>query len=311
MPCTSRLGWLLFLSTSVVTAQQEPDRGFAPVITVPHYVVGKGPTVCLDQAHHNFHTLDNRFWAFGELLRRDGYEMKPGTTTFEAKSLTECTVLVIANAMWSDAEWETWPYPTPSAFTPDEIKAVHAWVEKGGRLLLIADHMPIAGANAALAAPFGVTFNDGFAVEGFSGSEASRDSAFGKPAIFTKVKGTLRDHAVTRGIDSVRTFTGQAFRAPEAEPIIALPATFVSLMPRIAWQFASDTKRVAVGGWLQGAVMKVGTGRAAFFGEAAMFSAQVAGPSRRPMGMNAPGAEQNFRLVLNLMHWLTEQDRKT
>jgi hypothetical protein len=51
--------------------------------------------------------------------------------------------------------------------------------------------------------------------------------------------------------------------------------------------------------------MKVGSGRAAFFGEAAMFSAQSAGPEQRPMGMNAPGAEQNYRFVLNLMRWLT------
>jgi hypothetical protein len=207
--------------------------------------------------------------------------------------------------MWSDAEWETYPYPTPSAFTPDEITAVHAWVKNGGRLLLIADHMPIAGANAALAAPFGVTFNDGFAVEGFSGSEASRDSAFSKPTIFSTASGTLRRHPVGEGIDSVRTFTGQAFQAPKAEPILVLPATFVSVMPRTAWQFKPDTKQVPVGGWLQGAVMRVGRGRAGFFGEAAMFSAQVAGPSRRPMGMNARGAEQNYMLVLNLMHWLS------
>jgi len=57
-------------------------------------------------------------------------------------------------------------------------------------------------------------------------------------------------------------------------------------------------------------VMVVGKGRAAFFGEAAMFSAQVAGPNRRPMGMNAPGAEQNFQLVLNLMHWLAERTER-
>ncbi len=37
-----------------------------------------------------------------------------------------------------------------------------------------------------------------------------------------------------------------------------------------------------------------------------MFSAQVTGASRRPMGVNAPGAEQNYRFVLNLMRWLSE-----
>ena len=104
---------------------------------------------------------------------------------------------------------------------------------------------------------------------------------------------------------SVRSFTGQAFRAPAAaEPLLVLPATFVSLMPRTAWRFDSTTRRVPVGGWLQGAVMRVGAGRAAFFGEAAMFTAQVAGAERRPMGMNAPGAERNFQFVLNVLHWL-------
>ena len=163
-----------------------------------------------------------------------------------------------------------------------------------------------------LAAAFGFTFNDGFAVPGFQ-TVAGRDSAFSIPTIFRGSDGTLRDHAIVRGtragesVTSVRTFTGQAFQAPAgAEPILVFPAGFVSLMPRVAWRFDPDTKQVPVEGWLQGAVMKVEKGRAAFFGEAAMFSAQVAGASRRPMGMNAPGAEQNFQFVLNLIHWLVD-----
>ena len=162
-------------------------------------------------------------------LRRDGYVVRASTVKFDAKALGGCAVLVIANAMWSDAEWETWPYPTPSAFTPEEVRAVQRWVKAGGRLLLIADHMPIAGAAAPLAAAFGVTFNDGFAVAGFTG-ELGRDSAFAKPTLFGPSDGTLRDHYVVRGrsavesVTSVRTFTGQAFQAPsDAEPILVLP----------------------------------------------------------------------------------------
>jgi hypothetical protein len=45
----------------------------------------------------------------------------------------------------------------------------------------------------------------------------------------------------------------------------------------------------------------------AVFGEAAMFSAQLAGPFQFRMGMNAPGAEQNHQLLLNVMHWLTRE----
>jgi hypothetical protein len=51
--------------------------------------------------------------------------------------------------------------------------------------------------------------------------------------------------------------------------------------------------------------MKIEKGSVAVFGEAAMFSAQLAGPTKQKSGMNAPGAEQNHQLLLNVIHWLT------
>ena len=36
-----------------------------------------------------------------------------------------------------------------------------------------------------------------------------------------------------------------------------------------------------------------------------MFSAQVSGPDRTPMGMNHPSAGQNVQFLLNVVHWLT------
>ena len=45
--------------------------------------------------------------------------------------------------------------------------------------------------------------------------------------------------------------------------------------------------------------------RVAVFGEAAMFSAQLGGPNRAPMGMNVPLAGQNARLALNIVRWLS------
>jgi hypothetical protein len=293
-----------------LAAQQVPDRAFRPAIEKPAYAEGTGPVVCLDEAHHNFHTLDDRFWAFGELMRRDCYVVQANRSRFDGASLARCAILVISNAQPSDIGWNEYPYPTPSAFTPEEVRATHQWVTGGGRLLLIADHMPLGGAAADLAAAFGVTFTDGFAVEGFS-DESERDAAIMKPTILRTADQTLRPHAIVRGrepdesVDSVRTFTGQAFQAPSsAEPILVLPATFISLMPEKAWEFGPDTRRVPAGGWLQGAVMRVGSGRAAFFGEAAMFSAQLARAERLPMGMNAPGAEQNFQFALNVVRWL-------
>lgn len=301
-----RLACLLFLlcASAPCLAQQVADRDFAPAVSPPAFAEGKGPVVCLDEAHHNFHTLDGRFYAFGALLRRDGYVVVPSRAAFTANPLAACAVLVIANAQPSDASWNDYPSPTPSAFAPAEIAAVRDWVRGGGRLLLIADHMPLAGAALALAAAFDVEFTDGFA---FAGVDAEARSA---PTLFRRDDGTLTEHAILSGrnakerITQLRSFTGQAFRAPGAQPVMVLPAGFISLHPAKAWTFEDATPRVEVGGWLQGAVKDVGKGRAAFFGEAAMFSAQLAGTDRAPMGMNSPGAEQNAQFVLNLLHWL-------
>ncbi|HET9905080.1 MAG TPA: hypothetical protein VFQ23_00520 [Anaerolineales bacterium] len=288
---------------------QVPDKSYKPQVSDPAYGTGEGLVVCLDEAHNNFHTLKNRFWAFGELLRRDGYVVESSSEKFSAAVLERCDIMVIANAQLELDGWGEYPYPTPSGFTDEEIVAVGDWVNGGGSLLLIADHMPLAGVAAKLASAFGVEFNDGFAVAGFS-DEKSRDAAFGIPTIFSVDANTLIPNAITQGrnetesVTSIRSFTGQAFQAPEsAQPLMVLPNDFVLLMPEEAWVFTPDTKTLPVGGWLQGAVMPFGSGRAAFFGEAAMFTAQLT--DNQPSGMNAPMAEQNFQFVLNVMHWLS------
>lgn len=294
-------------------AQQVPDRAFDPPVPRPVWPAADGPRLCVDAAHFNFHTIDNRFWVFGELARRDGFRVTSANAVFSAASLAACEVLVISNAQPSGDPWSSYPYPTPSAFTAAEIAAVTAWVRGGGRLLLIADHMPLAGAAAALAAAFGADFVDGFALKGVAAdrSAAAIQAARGAPTLFRREEGTLVAHAITEGRDpserltQVRSFTGQAFRwgSPDVHPVMRLPADFVSLEPRIAWQFDSTTHARAVGGWLQGATRRAGTGRVALFGEAAMFSAQRSGGAL--MGMNAPMAEQNAQFVLNVLHWLS------
>ena len=298
------LAGALLLAAPQVAAQQLGDADFRPQVAAPAFAEGAGPVVCVDEAHHNFHTLEGRFQAFANLLRADGYVLRANRDAFDAAALAACRVLVISNAQPTDGSWNDYPVPTPSAFAPAEVAAVHAWVEAGGSLLLIADHMPLAGAALEMAAAFGVEFTDGFAFAGRGQEAASR------PTLFRREDGTLADHPILQGrgageaITQLRSFTGQAFRAPGAQPLLVLPAGFISLHPDKAWAFTDDTPQVDVGGWLQGAVKPVGKGRAAFFGEAAMFTAQRAGPDRRPVGMNAAGAERNGQFVLNLLHWL-------
>ena len=209
-------------------------------------------------------------------------------------------MLVVANALHASNRG-SWRLPTPSAFTDDEVDALKAWIEDGGALLLIADHMPFPGAAEALAAAFGFRFNNGFAL----------DTLRQGMDLFHRRTGLLRDHPITRArstssrIDSVRSFTGQAFQAgPDADPLLVLSSTMVSLMPDVAWEFDAATRQVPVGGWLQGAVQHVGQGRLAVFGEAAMFTAQYLPQRQRWFGLTAPGAEQNQTFLLNVLHWL-------
>jgi hypothetical protein len=304
----------------MLVSQQMPDRDFQVRVENPAYAAGSGPVVCLDEAHANFHTLDDRFAPYGDLIRRDGYVPRASRAKFSQSSLRECGILVVANAQSGSAGSDGTASSARSAFSPAEIDAASQWIRAGRSLLLIADHMPMAAAAADLAAAFGVTFTDGFAVESSAfqtvraetPEEAERDPGFAKPTIFRTADGSLRPHAIIRGrspkesVTAIRTFVGQAFRAPViAEPLLVFPPPFVALTPDRPWHFGPETRRISVGGWLQGAVLRIDSGRAAFFGEAAMFSAQLRGPERTSMGMNAPGAEQNSQFVLNVMHWLS------
>ncbi len=295
-------GLLALAITGGALAQQEPDLSYRPPIASPAYKAGTGPRVAIDEAHGNFHTADGRYRPFAELLRRDGYRVDGFATTFTADSLATIAVLVIANAL-HPRNADDWSLPTPSAFTPPEIAAVHAWVEGGGSLFLIADHMPFPGAAGALAAAFGVTFSNGYAVPA--------DRSPGIADLFTRGAG-LEESAATRGrgddetVTTVATFGGSAFHAPVgAIPVLVFGAGAESHETTRAPGITPDAPRVPIAGWYQGALLACGAGRVAVFGEAAMFSAQLAGPDRLPMGMNAPVAAENHRLLLNVMHWLT------
>ena len=265
------------MATVPLAAQQVPDTAFRPPIEKPAYPEGKGPVVLIDEAHKNFHTATGRYLPFAELLRRDGYVVKPSAVQFTAKTLWDAKVLVIANAV--------------EVFTPQEIAAVRDWVKGGGALLLIADHPPFAEPAAELGKVFGVSFLNGAAVE-----PTNRSGRI----VFRRADRTLMDHPVTMGIEEVATFTGTSFQLDASgQPLLVFGSGVYS------WKEQNDPNPVLVKGHLQGAVLEFGKGRVAVFGEAAMFSAQLSGPEKRPMGMNAPIAKQNSQFLLNVMHWLT------
>jgi hypothetical protein len=286
--------------TMNLKAQQVADTTFNPVTVRTEYPSGEGPLVLIDEGHNNFHTADGRYLPFARLLRADGYNVAGYKGEFTFPLLKDARILVIANAL-NKINIQNWFLPTPSAFTPGEISALTGWVKSGGSLFLIADHMPMGGAAADLAAAFGIRFTNGFAA----------DTSVQGPAFFYRKDNTLLSCSVTNGrnddekVNKVVTFTGQAFPLPEgATSILKFDKRYLLLESDTAWVFNSQTRYTPIDGWSQGAFMKFGAGRIVFFGEAAMFTAQLAGPQKIRVGMNSDYAEENYKLLLNIIHWL-------
>ncbi len=299
---------LAAVAAPVQAQQQMTDTGFVPTVARPAYAAD-GPVVAVDGAHSNFHTVDGRYAPFAALLRADGYQVRGGTAAFDAGGLDGVDVLVIANAG---------PVNGGSPFTAAEIEAVEAWVRRGGRLLLIADHAPFGVAAADLAARFGVGMGQGWTFE-----PADNANGLTSQLVYSRENGRLGDHPITRGRDAdeavveVTAFTGQSLIAPEGAVVLmqlgpqAWEAKTPQDAPAVAEAIrtgASDNPAVhSAAGRAQGLAFTHGEGRVVVLGEAGMLSAQLVrfedGRPDMRFGMNV--ATGNPQFGLNIMHWLT------
>lgn len=286
--------FVFFIVSLSLTAQVIADTTFESGLP-PFFPEGSGPCICIDAAHNNLHTIESNFRPFAQLLRENGYRVKGINKLFKsAKDLGDCQVLVISNALHA-SNLGNWQLPTPSAFTEDEIHTLEQWVKDGGRLWLIADHMPFAGAAHDLATRFGFEYSNGFAqvVKGTNGNDR-----------FSKSLGTLKEHNVTAEIPYLVSFMGSAFRYPEqSQPLMTFTGEDISREPEIAWEFDANTRQVDLQGYAQAALMEYGQGRIAVFGEAAMLTAQIANEQFK-VGFNSPHAPHNARFLLNVLQWL-------
>jgi hypothetical protein len=290
----SLLSSLLFFQ--IAFSQQLADPDFK--IHVEHPAYSKNyPRVMFDEAHNNFHTARGRYKPFADLITSDGYNIVSNLKQFSKTSLGTFKVLVIANALGAE-EMDEEGADRP-AFSEAEADAVRDWVKDGGSLLLIADHAPFGAAAEGLAKRFGVEMSKGFVFDK-DHSQGALSTLF-----YSRENKLLLDHPITRGRDEservsrVVTFTGQALKSASAEGVFLKLGENAKDTPD-----KSGTTSTPVGGQAQGIAFKFGKGRVVMLGEAAMLSAQIAGPDRRPMGMNVPGND-NRQLALNIMHWLS------
>ncbi|HRO43892.1 MAG TPA: hypothetical protein PL009_13730 [Flavipsychrobacter sp.] len=299
MKCFTHIALISFLLSLPILgcAQQQVDNDYKPEVDKPLYATGKGPLLLIDGGHQNFHILQDKFAPFGKVATASGFQVKSSSAAIMSEQLKDVKVLVIANAL-NERNRDTWQQPVYPAFTAEETATINAWVKNGGRLFLIADHMPFAGAAATLARSFGFEFYDGFAMR--------------KPRrkfdAFAYSEGTLSHNEITdmhSEVDTIITFTGQAFKIPTgATSIITLDSFYTVLMPEVAWEFNDTMKMIPAKGLSQLAYHRYGSGKIVVSGEAAMFTAQKAGNSS--IGLNAPVAKNNLQLLLNILEWLVK-----
>src|SRR5215831_20940606 len=285
--------------SGVLRAQQVADPNFDAKVAHPAYPKN-GPRVLFDEAHNNFHTASGRYKPFADLITSDGYQVTPNKQKFSAAILKGFDILVISNAL--GAERMNMPEAANPAFTADECDAVRDWVKAGGNLLLIADHAPMGSANQVLADRFNVNMSKMFTIDNQNYDKESNNPGF---IVYTRESGRLADHPITRGrneaerVNKIIAFTGQSLKGPpDSVAFMKLADSAVDAMPGV------NKDPVSAAGRAQGIAMNFGRGRVVVLGEAAMLSAQLAGPNKMPFGVNRPGLD-NKQIALNIMHWLS------
>lgn len=277
--------------------QQEVDNKFVPNIATPLFEKDGGPVILVDGGHYNFHTLEDKFAPFGKVAELNGFRLQSSLGRLKAEQLKNVKILVITNAL-NEKNVASWKQPVLPAFTSEEVKTITDWVRNGGRLFLIADHMPFAGAVSNLAQSLGFSFYDGFAM----------CKPRKKFDVFCFADGTLNRNTLTNlhgPIDSIVTFTGQAFKIPDgATSVISFDSSYKILLPEVAWEFNEHTNIIPAEGLSQLAYNMYGKGKVVVSGEAAMFTAQKVGDIK--IGLSAPYAPNNVQLLSNILEWLAE-----
>lgn len=235
----------------------------------------RGPTVTIDRGHWNLSSADPRFDGLAQLLTWDGYQVSRSRQEIVPELLRTMHVLVIADALgWKGAIGFRSP---PDAFAPEEAEAVRAWVQRGGSLLLIADHAPAAQASQSIAKAFGARLED--CPPSATVAWFDRD-------------GGLGDDAVTGEVTFAMGFGGGGVSGP------ADSTAFLTVMPKAV--LPASAGPVCAVGKSQGIAFETGKGRAV------MLTAQLARTEglAKDAGIN-DRLTGNRQLVLNIMHWLS------
>lgn len=288
-------------------AAQRVDPSYEPRISHRAYA-GNGPVACFDHAHNNSHTSDGLYRPFAMLLQKDGFRMRVIESDLRRGMPGECRLFISVNA----AGGKTYKLfglnlPTKSrerrpepAFDRVEIDTIRSWVERGGSVLLVADHHPYGASASTLARALGVDMTGGFTEASNIDPAHPRDRS---RLVYSTENRLLGNHPIINGrskeehVRRVETFTGQSLGSASGVPLLLLGDSAVDHVPATpAFQ-----ERTAAGR-SQAVAIALQKGRAVIMGEAGALTAQIDDKGNQ-FGMQLPGND-NEQFALNILHWL-------
>jgi len=276
-------------------------------VDLPRFDATSSPLVLFDAGHGNFHDIQTTYKPFATLLENDGVLLSIHQELFSEEALNDAELLIIANATSTDQEQNG----TSSAFSESEIQVLTEWVQRGGSLLLIADHDPFGSAAAELATALGVGMESVWTVDTL---RMNQDIGRTTWLEFSRENHGLGEHGILQ-LDSppstvkrVITFTGQSLDYDSTwTSILQLSTSAQNYYTREDAAIASvdSSSYFSVPGQSQLIARKYGEGRIVIAGEAAMFTAQEVRIFFKTIraGFNYPGYD-NKNFVLNVIHWL-------
>jgi hypothetical protein len=288
---------------------QKPDTGFDVSVSDPAFK-DIHPKVLFDEGHNNFHKADGTYEPFVNLIKNDGYIVRTNENPIVRESLAGYDILVISNAKGRERK-------SDPAFSGAECEMIFDWVNRGGSLLLAADHYPMGSAAKDLSRKFGVGMGCGETFDSLNYDTSSTDKS---QLIFDNINHLLMDTPVRNGrspyeqVSKVITFTGQSLFVADTNAILLkLSHSAMDIIPDSVWEetelffFKTTYTRFRdpepTKGNAQAVALVVGNGRVVILGEAAMITAQIDEKSK--FGMNFP-PNDNRQFALNIMHWLSK-----
>jgi len=297
------------LATSLFSCKETPlqsvDNDFDATVETPAFKENK-PVILFDEGHNNFHTTNGLYKPFAQLFRNDGYEIKTLASPVTMELLNTANIFVIANAKGKGDLNDT------PAFTEDEAETIKNWVINGGSLLLIADHFPFGSAVENLGNKLGIEFQKGMVQDSVCCDRKANDQS---QLEFSRENKLLEEHAITKGVNRVITFTGQSIKCKDSScfSFLTLSDAAYDMTPNTKVTKDGDDTRVEVTydnpqsakGRSQGVASRPGKGKLVCLGEAAMLTAQKTRDNNK-VGMNYNA--DNKKLALNIMHWLTAKE---